>query len=250
MDALNTRTVRLLGLDFNNSGLQQTVARILARPRGARFAYVVTPNADHFDRIWRIPGLAKVYQSAMLCLLDSQLIGHCADFLGLDPPPVVTGADLTEALLPRLDGMRVVIIGMSPEAFAALEARYPGISFLHHAPPMDLLHNIPSFHEARDFVRAAHAPFTFIALGSPVQELLAYAIAARRDAVGVGLCIGAALEFCAGAKTRAPSWMRRRGLEWLHRLSCEPYRLAGRYLLADPKVLLALLLASIRQKAH
>jgi UDP-N-acetyl-D-mannosaminuronic acid transferase (WecB/TagA/CpsF family) len=43
--------------------------------------------------------------------------------------------------------------------------------------------------------------------------------------------------------------MQAAGLEWLHRLAREPSRLARRYLLADPVMLLALTAAAIRQKA-
>ncbi|OYV32055.1 MAG: hypothetical protein B7Z81_13405 [Acidocella sp. 20-61-6] len=152
-----------------------------------------------------------------------------------------TGADLTQALLARLTGRRVAVVGMSGRGFAALVARYPGIRFVHHAPPMGLLHDVPALLGARDFVRDARAVVTFFAVGSPVQEVLAYAVAAQGAAAGVGLCVGAALEFCAGTARRAPLWIRRAGLEWLYRLGREPGRLAGRYLLSDPKVFWALL---------
>ena len=250
MDTLRPRTILLLGVEFNNASLADIMKRLLARPSGARFGYVVTPNADHIDRLWRIPRLRMVYRHAMICLLDSQLIGNCARFFGLPRPEVVTGAGLAETLLARLEGRRVAVIGMTPKDFGALARRYPKVIFQHHQPPMGLLKNTPAFYAARDFVRRSHCPFTFIALGSPVQELLAYAIAIKRDAVGIGLCIGAGLEFSAGITPRAPLWMRRRGLEWLHRLCHDPARLAGRYLISDPKVLAALAIAAFRQKAH
>ena len=159
-----------------------------------------------------------VYQRAWLCVLDSQFIGLCVDRLGLVRPPVVTGADLTEGLLARLDGVTVAVIGMRPSSFNALAARYPNIRFLHHQPPMGLLNHASGFDQAQKFACNSRAAFIFIALGSPVQELLAYAIWSRRDCPCIGLCIGAALEFSAGTAARAPTWMRSRGLEWLHRL--------------------------------
>ena len=204
MDTLSRHRIQLLGVEFDNASLQAIVEQILSRPHGAHFAYVVTPNADHIARLQRIPHLGVVYQSAMLCLLDSQLIGNCARHLGLAPPNVVTGADLTHALLARLYDARVAVICMQPNAFAALAARYPQIEFLHYNPPMGLLNNALAFNAARDFVRDNPTPFTFIALGSPVQELLAYAIAAQGGASGIGLCIGSGLAFCAGTARRAP----------------------------------------------
>ena len=50
----------------------------------------------------------------------------------------------------------------------------------------------------------------------------------RLQAVTIGL--GAAFDFHAGDKRRAPLWMQRSGLEWLHRLASEPRRLGRRYL--------------------
>jgi hypothetical protein len=45
------------------------------------------------------------------------------------------------------------------------------------------------------------------------------------------LGVGVSFSFVTGDVARAPSWMQRAGLEWLHRLSQEPGRLAKRYLL-------------------
>jgi N-acetylglucosaminyldiphosphoundecaprenol N-acetyl-beta-D-mannosaminyltransferase len=36
--------------------------------------------------------------------------------------------------------------------------------------------------------------------------------------------VGGAFDFAAGVTQRAPMWMRRMGLEWLHRLASEPWR--------------------------
>jgi N-acetylglucosaminyldiphosphoundecaprenol N-acetyl-beta-D-mannosaminyltransferase len=41
--------------------------------------------------------------------------------------------------------------------------------------------------------------------------------------------VGAAFDFLAGTKRRAPAALQRLGLEWLHRLASEPRRLSGRY---------------------
>lgn len=86
------------------------------------------------------------------------------------------------------------------------------------------------------FVLSHPARFVFLAVGSPQQEVLAAAIAATGRATGIGLCIGASLEFLAGAANRAPRWMQSAGLEWLYRLGGSPRRLARRYLLDSPAV--------------
>ncbi|KTC56480.1 hypothetical protein AO269_27670 [Pseudomonas putida] len=45
----------------------------------------------------------------------------------------------------------------------------------------------------------------------------------------MGLCTGAALNFLSGKVQRAPMWVQKLSLEWLHRILSEPSRLAGRY---------------------
>jgi exopolysaccharide biosynthesis WecB/TagA/CpsF family protein len=249
MDTMTPQKLGFLGLGFDQMRLDEVVAALLARHPDEPFGYVVTPNADHFARLRRVPGLRVVYQKALHCLLDSRFLANLARLLGMACPPVVTGAALTEHLLGHLSGQRVAIIGMTRAEIADLRRLYPRIEFLHHGPPMGLLEDELAFRRARDFGVAAATPFLFIALGSPVQELLATAIAARRTATGIGLCIGSGLAFAAGSAVRAPVWMQAAGLEWLHRLAREPSRLARRYLLADPVMLLALTAAAIRQKA-
>ncbi len=51
------------------------------------------------------------------------------------------------------------------------------------------------------------------------------------NAVMIG--VGAAFDFHAGLKRRAPLWWQHDGLEWLHRLAAEPRRLFRRYLVAN-----------------
>ncbi len=45
-----------------------------------------------------------------------------------------------------------------------------------------------------------------------------------RLGVPVMVGVGGAFDFVAGVTRRAPVWMRRLGLEWLHRLVREPWR--------------------------
>jgi N-acetylglucosaminyldiphosphoundecaprenol N-acetyl-beta-D-mannosaminyltransferase len=53
--------------------------------------------------------------------------------------------------------------------------------------------------------------------------------------------VGAAFDFHAGAVARAPRWMQKSGLEWVHRLLSEPTRLWRRYLLLAPLFLAKLI---------
>ena len=76
---------------------------------------------------------------------------------------------------------------------------------------------------------ASKADVVYVALGSPKQEKLIAALRHRLPQawwIGVGI----SFSFLCGKVRRAPRWLQRVGLEWLHRLAQEPSRLAGRYL--------------------
>jgi N-acetylglucosaminyldiphosphoundecaprenol N-acetyl-beta-D-mannosaminyltransferase len=81
-------------------------------------------------------------------------------------------------------------------------------------------------------IRLARADVVWVGNGTPLQEFLA-ADLRRRGSAPVILCVGAAFDFVSGGKRRAPRWMQRAGLEWLHRLGCEPRRLCHRYLVGN-----------------
>ena len=54
-----------------------------------------------------------------------------------------------------------------------------------------------------------------------------------RDCAPALLAVGAAFNFHAGRRRRAPKWMQRSGTEWIYRLATDPRRLAGRYTRAN-----------------
>ncbi len=236
------RTLRLLGVEFADLELNEAVRWVLARPIDAPFDYVVTPNADHLVRLSRDAPLAAIYRDAALRLLDSRVVARAARAIGMAAPRVVTGSDLTARLLACLpEAERVTIVGLRAAWLPALVARTGIAPPAHLDPPMGFERDPASVAAAVQFVLDHPARCVFLAVGSPRQEVLAAGIKASGAATGVGLCIGASLEFLAGATRRAPRWMQAAGLEWLYRLAGDPRRLGRRYLLDDP-VIFALLL--------
>lgn len=243
-DALSPPRIDFLGVTFTRLSLTEAVDRILSRPPDAPFAAVVTPNADHLVRIDREKGaVLDAYRSAWLCVNDSRVVARLARWAG-HSLPAVPGADLVAALMDRPDFPRdrpVVLIGGDPELASRLAGRFRLSDLRQHCPPMGLRSDPAARAEAVRFVLHAQAPIVFLAVGSPQQELLAAEIAATGAATGVGLCIGAGLEFLTGTRRRAPAWMRARGLEWLYRLLSEPGRLGRRYLIDSPKIFILFL---------
>lgn len=231
--------VDFLGLDFAEYDAARAAAWIAERPAGAPFGYVVTPNADHLVRLARQPELVDVYRNALLRLLDSRVVAIAGRTIGLPVPPVATGSDLAALLLRRhlRSGERITIIGMRDDWLPALMNRCDLAPPYHCDPPFGFEHDQGALDAVIAFVLAHPSRLMFLAVGSPRQEQLAAAIAATGRATGTALCIGAGLEFLAGVRRRAPTWMQHSGLEWLFRLGSDPRRLAPRYLRDSPAIL-------------
>jgi exopolysaccharide biosynthesis WecB/TagA/CpsF family protein len=208
-------------------------------PATDRFGFVVTPNVDHLIRYHDDPTFRARYADADSVLLDSRFLSHIFRVFRAKRISVCTGSDLTAQLFGRVikPHDQVVLIGGTDAQARMLVERYKLASLQHHNPPMNFVSN-PQEVEACLRFAEAHSPFRFcfFAVGAPQQELLAQALKARGKARGMGLCIGASINFLTGGERRAPRWMQRMGVEWLYRLLNDPKRLAKRYLVRGPRV--------------
>jgi N-acetylglucosaminyldiphosphoundecaprenol N-acetyl-beta-D-mannosaminyltransferase len=97
-------------------------------------------------------------------------------------------------------------------------------------------------------VAAARPGIVFVGLGFPRQDLLITRLRPLLPGAWFVGC-GSAICFAAGTARRAPLWMRRSGLEWLHRLAREPGRLARRYLVHDLPFAVRMLAHALAQSA-
>jgi N-acetylglucosaminyldiphosphoundecaprenol N-acetyl-beta-D-mannosaminyltransferase len=146
-------------------------------------------------------------------------------------------ADLCELAAER--GLPIFLYGSTAETLASLVSelsrRYPTLEVAGSQPSR--FRPSTAEEQAADVarIRASGARMTFVGLGCPRQEIWTYET--RRELSMPVLAVGAAFDFHAGLKERAPYWMQRRGLEWLYRLMDEPARLWRRYLLLNPAYL-------------
>jgi N-acetylglucosaminyldiphosphoundecaprenol N-acetyl-beta-D-mannosaminyltransferase len=165
--------------------------------------------------------------------------------LGVADASRVYGPDLTPFVcrVAAERGISVGFYGSTPEVLDDLArnllARIPGLSIgFRWSPPFGC--SSPSEEEeVVEAIRDSGIGVLFVGLGCPKQERWMALHRDRLDCVLVG--VGAAFDFVAGLKPRAPGWMQRSGLEWLFRLACEPRRLWRRYARHNPRfALLAL----------
>jgi N-acetylglucosaminyldiphosphoundecaprenol N-acetyl-beta-D-mannosaminyltransferase len=229
--------VNLFGVDIDVVRRDDAIRAVLQMsktPGSCRF--VVTPNADHVLLLQRNPAMRRAYADASLVIADGWPVVVASHLLARPLPARVTGSDLVPGVFGAADPadpVRVYLFGAAPgvadRAARLVEARYPGVRVVGaHGPPIGFERDPKETRRSLDRIRDAAPEILLVGLGAPKQELWVHA---NRDEIRarVALCIGATIDFLAGERARAPTWMQRAGLEWFHRMVSEPRRLVPRY---------------------
>jgi N-acetylglucosaminyldiphosphoundecaprenol N-acetyl-beta-D-mannosaminyltransferase len=234
----------VLGVDCFVGDVDGAVARILDRVRARNGGYVCHANAHVLVTAKHDERLRRALGEAWMVCADGWPVAWLQRRLGASSASRIAGADLMTRVLEAGEeqGLRHYLYGSTPAVLEALArsvaSSYPRSQIVgRFSPPFDEL----TEEAARDHVeciRASTPDVVWCGLGAPKQELwMQLHAASLAPAIVVG--VGAAFDFQAGNKQRAPEWMQRAGLEWLHRLASEPRRLAGRYVTTNTAFALA-----------
>jgi N-acetylglucosaminyldiphosphoundecaprenol N-acetyl-beta-D-mannosaminyltransferase len=164
----------------------------------------------------------------------------------------VCGTDLMWMLCRRAAeaGVPIYLYGGSPPTLEKLQRRlaaeFPALCIAGaESPPFRPL-SAEEDEATVCRINQSGARLVFIGLGYPKQDQFA---GAHRERIrAVQLCVGAAFDFLSGNKRRAPAWMRRLALEWLHRFVSEPRRLWRRYLIGNTRYAAKLAVALAKKR--
>jgi exopolysaccharide biosynthesis WecB/TagA/CpsF family protein len=195
------------------------------------FSYIVTPNINHVVQLEHNRELRRAYDSASHRTCDSQVLNSLLKLTGSQVYEVIPGSTMTEELMTIAEAKkwRVTIVGSDASELETMRELYRNVTFFHHNPPMGFIDRPAEVQACLDYVASHPAHLVVLAVGCPRQEILARLIYKDGRAKGVGLCVGASINFLSGKFKRAPRWMQRMSLEWLHRMCTEPRRLVKRY---------------------
>lgn len=228
--------IQLLGVGLDRlslDGAVEHIASALARGQGG---WVITPNLDILRRFVVDAGFRDLCAAADVRLADGMPLVWASRLQRTPLPGRAAGSDLIARLCERAarDGRSVYFLGGNPGAAAAaaavLAARFPALRIAGtECPPMGFESDPGYMQDLTERVVASHPDVVLVALGCPKQEKVIVGLRSRLPAAWF-LGIGVTFSFVSGEIRRAPVWMRRTGLEWVHRLWQEPSRLAKRYL--------------------
>ncbi len=215
----------------------QTIEHVLAHLAVGRGGWIVTHNLDHLRLLRCDPDFRAACLQSTLRVADGMPLIWASRLAGTPLPQRVAGSNLISSLSAAAAGAgrSVFLFGGNPGAAegaaAVLQSRHPA---LHVAgtccPPMGFERDADQMAQLGRTLKAAKPDVVFVALNAPKQEkVIAQLRWAAPGAWWMG--VGISFSFLCGQVQRAPLWVQKVGLEWLHRLVQEPGKLARRYLL-------------------
>jgi N-acetylglucosaminyldiphosphoundecaprenol N-acetyl-beta-D-mannosaminyltransferase len=232
---------RILGMRVDGTTYEKTADAITDMASAHSGGMVCVATVHMVMEAFDDPAFQRIVNTADRVTPDGVPLVKALRMLGIPQAQRVYGPTLTPIVCRRAEelGLPVGFYGGSPEVLDALvqelSTRFPKLRIpFAYSPPFRPLSEVEDAGVV-DAIDAAGVSILFVGLGCPKQErwMAAHRESLRCTMVGVG----AAFDFIAGAKSQAPRWVQRMGLEWLFRLLAEPRRLWRRYLIGNPRFL-------------
>jgi N-acetylglucosaminyldiphosphoundecaprenol N-acetyl-beta-D-mannosaminyltransferase len=188
---------------------------------------LVTVNPEFVVAAQQDEEFRQIINHAALALPDGVGLLKAARFLQTTPlPERVAGSDLVIKLaeLSHRKGYRLYFLGawegVAEKAIERLKRDYPQLQVAGYFA------GSPALEENEAIVRRilpTRPDILLVAYGAPKQDKwIARNLARLQIPVCIG--VGGSFDFIAGTARRAPPWLQRLGLEWLHRLVMQPWR--------------------------
>ncbi len=221
------QSVSILGVRVDDVTYDEALAHVQHCVASGGAHQIATVNGEFIMAARHDLPFRRVLEQASLCVPDGTGVLWAARRQGTPLRERVAGVDLVERIAERGSerGWRIFFLGAAPgvaeRAAKLLAERYPGLKIAgcYAGSPR------PEEEDAiLSQVQAAQPDVLFVAYGAPRQDLW-IARNQARSGVPVAIGVGGSFDFIIGEVRRAPHWVQRAGLEWLHRLAREPWRL-------------------------
>lgn len=230
--------------------MSRSISDTLERVRTGLGGYVCFSNVHSIVVAAMDPCLRGIINNSFLTLPDGKPLSVIARLKGYSDVSQVAGPDFMPMLIQQSTGLKHFFYGSTNTVLQALTSnlkqKFPHANIVgSYSPPFRNLSSSESS-EIITFINNAKPDIIWVGLGAPKQE---YWIAKNwqklRPAILMG--VGAAFNFHANEKKRAPVWMRNLCLEWLYRLAHEPKRLWRRYLVTNSLFIYYLIRDTLRR---
>jgi len=225
-------SIKILGVRVDDVTYDETIALIVRWIDEGRAGHgsphvVTTPNPEFVMAARRDPSFRAILKQSALNVPDGIGLLMAARLRRWRFREHVRGTDLVIRLaaVGAAHGHRWFLLGaedgIAQRMADILQQRFPGLTIAGAAPGSPRPADDPA---TWAMIRAAGPiDLILVAYGAPGQERwLARSLGTLGIPVGIG--VGGVFNFLSGAVPRAPRWMQRLELEWLHRLIVQPSR--------------------------
>lgn len=252
---LNPDCIHLLDLPVAAVTEPQLLQLLAARHDANLGSWLITPNLDILRQFHRSADTRALVAQADIIIADGMPLVWASRIARTPLPERVPGSALIWSLtaLAAQRSWPIYLLGGNPGTAAraadVLQQRHENLRIAGTlCPPMRFEQNPDSLAQICHEVHAAQPTIVFVALGFPKQEnVILHLRRLLPHAIFIG--VGISFSFITGEVKRAPAWLQRLGLEWLHRLAQEPRRLFTRYIVHDlPFFFFTLLPWALRQR--
>jgi N-acetylglucosaminyldiphosphoundecaprenol N-acetyl-beta-D-mannosaminyltransferase len=244
-------TVPLMGLGVAAISESDTIRYVLDRLADGRGGWICTANLDILRQWWQSADVRELVSSADLVVADGMPLIWAGGLQGTPLPERVAGSTLLITLTAAATDAdaSIFLLGGNPGtaevAAIKLAELSPGLRLAGTLCPPFGFETDPEWLARIEWaLREASPDIVYVGLGFPKQERLIVELRERMPSAWFVGC-GVSFSFVAGEISRAPVFVQRLGLEWLHRMAQEPKRLCRRYLLHGIPFLVQLLSSAL-----
>lgn len=199
------------------------------------------------------PALRQILNRALINAPDGMPLSWVGHLQGHNQMDRVFGPDFMAAIcrLSLQRNYRHYLYGGEPGVAATLKdtllTKFPGLQIAGtYTPPFRALTDEEQVDLLADLQRAK-PDIVWIGLSTPKQEhfMAAYV---ERFCVPLLVGVGAAFDYHTGRLRDCSPWIKRAGLQWMHRLAQDPKRLRKRYLRNNPAFIWRVVLQMLHRR--
>jgi N-acetylglucosaminyldiphosphoundecaprenol N-acetyl-beta-D-mannosaminyltransferase len=234
--------------------MEKAVARVHDALRGRQKGYVCMIGVHGIMEAQLNPKLAAAYAESTIAVPDGMPTVWVGRWQGHRGMQRVAGPDLMLEIFrrPEFAGCTHFFYGgrqgVAKELAASFARRFPQARIVGAmTPPFRDLTRMEEEHLAATF-RCLKPDFVWVGISTPKQDIFMRRYLSRLD-TRLMFGVGAAFDFHTGRIQDCAWWIKRAGLQWLHRLLQDPRHLWRRYLRNNPAFMwrIALQLAGWRK---
>lgn len=229
----------VLGIQIDALDMQGALARISSALAARQKGYICMAGVHGIMEAQRRPELKKVYADAFMTLPDGTPTVWVGRWQGHPRIERVTGPDLMLEIFRNRQFARYTHFfyggkaGVAEELSANLSRRFPWARIVGtYTPPFRDL----TLAEERCFIsriRKLQPSIVWVGISTPRQEMFMRRYLPLLDTT-LMFGVGAAFDFHTGRIKDCAEWIKRAGLQWIHRLFQDPSHLLWRYLRNNP----------------